>query len=173
MYEWYYVGQFGQLGPLSSEQMVELVESGVVERETYVWKRGMPDWVLAGDVPELRAHMHIHAPPPPPPGQKAADKAAAGTELDPAAKYDTSRMYGYGGLAIRYESPYSRVLAGILQIFLPGIGRIYLGYHAIGVLQLLSTICTCGVLWLWSIIDGILILAGHVRYDGYARALPD
>lgn len=173
MYEWYYVGQFGQLGPLSSEQMVELVESGVVGQETYVWKRGMRDWMLAEDVPDLRTHMHIHAPPPPPPGQRPPERAPTSTELDPVAKYNMSKMYGQGGIAAYYESPYSRVLAGILQIFLPGIGRIYLGYHAIGVLQLLCTICTCGVLWLWPLIDGILILAGQVRYDGYARALPD
>ncbi|MCL6624201.1 MAG: NINE protein, partial [Fimbriimonadales bacterium] len=68
------------------------------------------------------------------------------------------------------QSPCSRLLAGVLQV-LPGFGRIYLGYLAIGTLQLLMALCTCGVLSIWSWIDGIVILLGGVRYDGYGRIL--
>lgn len=58
----------------------------------------------------------------------------------------------------------SKLLAGLLQILLPfGIGRFYLGYTAIGVLQILVAIFTCGVGVLWSLIDGIMILCGKVN----------
>lgn len=67
----------------------------------------------------------------------------------------------------------NRTLAGILGIFLPGFGRMYLGYSAIGALQLIFTVMSCGVLWLWSIVDGIIILAGGVKTDGFGRTLPD
>ncbi len=162
MYEWYYVGQFGQLGPLSEDQMAELIDSGVITRDTYVWKRGMADWVLAYGVPEFRNMLTPTTPPPPPtetrPGHTGHTIAAAYGAPPPA-------QYAYG-------SPSSRVLAGVLQI-LPGVGRMYLGFMAIGVLQLVLTIFTCGVMAIWSWVDGIIILAGGVKTDGYGRALAD
>jgi TM2 domain-containing membrane protein YozV len=70
------------------------------------------------------------------------------------------------------KSDKSRTAGGILQIIIPGVGRMYLGYSAIGVLQLLLSFCA-GVGWLWSVIDGIIILAGGVKMDGYGRYLTD
>lgn len=70
------------------------------------------------------------------------------------------------------RSDRSRTLAGILQLVLPGVGRIYLGYAAYGVLQLVLTFCFLVGL-LWSFIDGILILAGSPKLDGYGRVLGD
>jgi TM2 domain-containing membrane protein YozV len=69
------------------------------------------------------------------------------------------------------RSDRSRTAAGILQIFLPGVGRMYLGYTAYGVLQLFLALC--GVGFLWSFIDGIIILTGGVKLDGYGRHLQD
>ena len=40
--DWYYIGHYGQLGPLTKEQIDELVDGGVIARETYVWSTGMP-----------------------------------------------------------------------------------------------------------------------------------
>jgi Predicted membrane protein len=65
----------------------------------------------------------------------------------------------------------SRLAGGLLNIFLPGIGRIYLGYTGIGVAQLLVAIFTCGFGALWSLIDGILILTGSVLFDGSGKPL--
>ena len=48
----------------------------------------------------------------------------------------------------------------------------YLGYAAYGVLQLVFTLCF-GIGYLWSIIDGIIILTGGIKLDGYGRQLPD
>ena len=71
------------------------------------------------------------------------------------------------------RSDKSRTVAGILQILIPGAGRIYLGYAALGVIQLFLAIFTCMLLHVWSIIDGILILSGEVRIDGYGRSMDD
>src|SRR5574344_314284 len=63
----------------------------------------------------------------------------------------------------------SRLVAGLLNIFLPGIGRLYLGYIGIGVAQLL--LCFIGVGAIWSLIDGILILTGSVVQDADGNQL--
>ena len=70
MAEWYYIGHYGQLGPLTPEQVEELVEGGVILPETYVWRTGMPQWQNAEHVVELRAtflRADVFAAPPPPP----------------------------------------------------------------------------------------------------------
>ncbi len=165
--EWYYVGQLGQLGPLTTEQVRELIDGGVITPETYVWRAGMSDWTEAGYVPELQAFFRLHATPPPfQPKQKARSRSRRPV---PFAEPQPLLESGHGEI----PSPRSRPLAGILQLLLPGVGRLYLGYLAIGVLQILTTICTSGVLWIWSFIDGLLILLGHVQYDGYGRVLTD
>ena len=65
----------------------------------------------------------------------------------------------------------SRLAGGLLNIFLPGIGRIYLGYVGIGVAQLLLAFIGVGAIW--SFIDGIIILVGSVLVDGKGNPLGD
>lgn len=171
-YEWYYVGQFGQLGPLSLEQVHDLIDGGVITGETYVWRPGMPDWVEARYVPDLAAILRAPASPPPfEPRRRASKWRQTPDRWERGRTVSSCQFEPQHSNAV--PSPRSRLAAGILQVLLPGVGRMYLGYLAIGVLQLFATLCTCGVMWLWSLIDGIVILAGGVRYDGYGRALTD
>ena len=98
-------------------------------------------------------------PPPPPPAPGYAGYTPPGL---PAGAYGVSSQAPYGLHPVT-GMPYSdksKVVAGLLQIFLPfGIGRFYIGDTKIGVLQLLVAIFTCGIGGLWSLIDGIIILA--------------
>lgn len=66
----------------------------------------------------------------------------------------------------------SKLGAGLLNIFLPGVGRLYLGYTGIGIAQLLLAFLF-GIGALWSFIDGILILTGNVVQDGKGKPLGD
>lgn len=73
--------------------------------------------------------------------------------------------------------PKSKLAAGLLGIFLGGLGihRFYLGYTGIGLLMLLLSlaggasffICLpgvgCGIVWLWGLIEGIVCLCGGMR----------
>lgn len=71
-------------------------------------------------------------------------------------------------------SPKSRLLAGLLGVFLGGLGlhRFYLGFWGIGFLQILVTtvsVILClrihgyTVGFIWGFIEGILILGGKMR----------
>ena len=176
--DWYYIGHYGQLGPLTREQIDELVEGGVIARETYVWRSGMDAWLPADRVRELAEAFRLSAPyappaPPPPPSPEIAPPVAK--VAPPAPLYDP-RPTGYGvpsaypslgGL----RSDRSRTAAGVIQLLIPGVGRMYLGYLAYGVLQLITAFFCVG--WIWSIVDGIVILSGGMKYDGYGRELTD
>ena len=75
----------------------------------------------------------------------------------------------------QYPEQKSKLIAGLLQIFLGGfgIGRFYLGYTGIAIAQLLVSIFTLGIGVLWPLIDGILILTGSVAVDGKGIPLMD
>ncbi len=134
--------------------------------------------------PEGGTYGYPGEPGPPPGGQGQpygwdqphGSAAGAGYQAGP---YPPPHPYGYGydpsapyGRAPNGE-PYSekqKLVAGLLQLFLGGVGagRWYLGDTGIAVAQLL----TCGGLGIWALIDAIMILTGNVR-DKYGRPLRD
>lgn len=68
----------------------------------------------------------------------------------------------------------SRFVAGMLQLFLGflGVGRFYLGYKKIGLLQLITSVLTVGVVgWIWGFADGIMILNGSPVVDALGDEL--
>jgi TM2 domain-containing membrane protein YozV len=101
--------------------------------------------------------------PPPYQGQPGPYLPSAGAY--PGAPFGVD-PYG------RPLSDKSKITAGLLGIFLGGfgIGRFYLGYTNIGVLQLVVSFVTCGLGALWGTVDGILILIGNVP-DAQGRPL--
>lgn len=175
MGDWYYIGHYGQLGPLTREQIDELVTSGVIARDTYVWRNGMTDWIYAERCPDLLDSFQkiepVAAPPPPRPMVEPPRPSATTTVS--TYEYALRKPSGFYPSFGLLKSDRSRLAAGFLQIFLPGVGRMYLGYFALGLIQLVLTLLTCGFLWPWSFVDGIMILTGSVRLDGYGRQLTD
>ena len=57
-----------QYGPFNMSQLQQMVQSGQLTSQTYVWKQGMPQWELASNVPELAALFGVPTPPPVPGG---------------------------------------------------------------------------------------------------------
>ena len=55
-----------QFGPFNMPQLQQMVQNGQLTAQTYVWKQGMANWELAGNVPELSS-MFGAVPPPMPP----------------------------------------------------------------------------------------------------------
>jgi TM2 domain-containing membrane protein YozV len=113
---------------------------------------------------------------------------AAGWYPDPSGapgqKYWDGRQWvapygggGYYGVDVhgRPMSDKSKLAAGLLQLFLGGlgVGRFYLGYIGIGFAQLAITVVTLGIAgWIWPLIDAILILTGKLP-DAEGRTLRD
>jgi len=63
----YYVLVNGnQQGPYDIAALRQLVQNGMLTRNTYVWKNGMPQWTYAGECSELQQLFGTTPPPPPP-----------------------------------------------------------------------------------------------------------
>ena len=93
-----------------------------------------------------------------------------GGHLVPHRGYDPEAPYGRDPVSGFPYSDRSKVVAGLLQLFLPiGIGRLYAGHTGIGIAQLLLTVFF-GLGQIWAFIDGIVILAGRPT-DGKGRPL--
>ena len=76
---------------------------------------------------------------------------------------------GAGGPVVAGDQQNRKLIAGLLGIFLGGLGvhRFYLGYTMIGIIQLvlcLAGILTCGITsiaaYIWGLVEGIMIIAG-------------
>ena len=73
------------------------------------------------------------------------------------------------------RSQRSRLVAGLLGILLGGLGvhNFYLGFNTRAVIQILVTICTCGIGAIWGLVEGILILAKNINVDADGMPLSD
>ncbi|MFC5730733.1 MULTISPECIES: TM2 domain-containing protein [Nocardioides] len=95
--------------------------------------------------------------------------------------------YGTDPVTGRPLSDKTKVAAGLLNLLLPfvgicGVGRLYQGRVAIGLTQLLGAVVsallvcvligffTYPIFWVWSVLDGIVILAGRPT-DAQGRLL--
>lgn len=107
-------------------------------------------------------------PPGPPSGPPYGPPPGPGGPYgwaDPAAPWGRDPMTG---------EPYGekqKVLVGVLNILIPGVGRMYMGDVTTGVIQLVVAIITCGIGALWSLIDGIVILTTRQVRDPDGRLL--
>lgn len=62
----YMVGVNGQqAGPFNWQQLKQLVQQGQLTVQSYVWKQGMPQWAMAGQVAELQPLFATAMPPMP------------------------------------------------------------------------------------------------------------
>ncbi|MBN8691513.1 MAG: DUF4339 domain-containing protein [Armatimonadetes bacterium] len=174
-FDWFYIGQFGQLGPLSEEQMIELIRDEVVKPETYVWKAGMADWVRAQSIPQFVGTFPSgsgHVPPPQPLIQQPTPAPSPTIPSWTQTPQPPQPMMHHVPHALVPYSDKSRIAAGVLNLFLPGVGRMYLGFVTVGIIQFLTSFCF-GIGALWSIIDGILFLTRQNNTDVRGRVLKD
>lgn len=103
------------------------------------------------------------------------------------AGFDPMAPYGRDPRTGEILSDKSKLAAGLLQLLLPfigicGVGRLYAGNLAIGLIQLLGMFLgyllllvligfiVVPAIWLWTVIDGIILLSGNPR-DGQGRPL--
>lgn len=67
----------------------------------------------------------------------------------------------------------SKMTAGLLGIFLGafGVHQFYLGNTKRGIIELIVTVCTCGIGGWWGVIEGIMILMGKITTDADGNPL--
>jgi membrane protease subunit (stomatin/prohibitin family) len=53
-------------GPFNLQQLQQMIQSGQLTQNTYVWKQGMQGWEVAGSIQELSSLFGTVPPPPPP-----------------------------------------------------------------------------------------------------------
>lgn len=131
---WYYAVRGKQCGPVSEDELKELLASGRLPSDSLVWKPEMPDWQPAARVPELAdclAQRPGTLPPPLP---------------DPSIE---SQRITAGVFAL---------LLGSL-----GVHKFYLGMPVPGLILLLTTLCTCfigaAVTHVIALVEGIIYLS--------------
>lgn len=130
------------------------------------------------------------APQPAPHGDPVAPPPPSGygqpSYAPPTYAQPSYAQPAYGQPAYGYSDK-SKVVAGLLQLLLPligicGVGRLYAGHIGIGLAQLLGILAgfvlillvigfvIVPAVWLWTVIDGILILSSDSK-DGRGRLL--
>lgn len=108
-----------------------------------------------------------YGPPPPAPGM-GGPMGGMGMMMQPNAPYGVDPMTGMP------FSDKSKMVAGLLQIFLGsfGAGRFYTGHMGLAIAQIAVTWLTCGIGAIWPLVDGIMMLMGKVP-DAQGRPLRD
>jgi TM2 domain-containing membrane protein YozV len=140
-------GDGQQYGPASASQIREWIAAGRANAQTLAQTEGALEWKPLStyvDFADLATAVPVATPMPPPLGVVDQRK--------------------------------SKLVAGLLGILVgwAGVHRFYLGYHAIGVVQILVTFVTCGMGAIWGFIEGILILVGGmITTDSEGRPLKD
>ena len=174
-------------GPVPKSEMDEWVTEGRVISECQLLKDGEDQWQWASDVyPQLAQDETVPSSGGGDGGFAGIDVggsgssggsednpfafAASGTAGASGGGKAVAKKGSTGSVAAEGESDKSKMVAGLLGLFLGwfGAGRFYLGYTGLGVAQLL----TCGGCGWWSLIDAIFIFTGKVT-DAKGRPLKD
>lgn len=130
---WYYQQGTERKGPVDEATIRSLISSGVISIDTLVWTEGMPSWVALQQT-SLAAGMPV--PPPSPRSFQPVDAAGANAK--------------------------DRVAYVLLAVLLGcGIHNLYAGYTTKGIIQLLVSILSCGILWLfmwiWAVVEACTV----------------
>ncbi len=86
-------------------------------------------------------------------------------------QYQQPYMHPYQGY--NNWKPKYRLIAVLLGVFLGGVGmhNFYLGKKRRAILQIVLTVCTCGIGGLLGLLEGILIFLHIINTDGYGNRL--
>ena len=136
--------------------------------------------------PPPSAPPSFDAPPPPPAAPPAGDFASAPPQYATSGAQPVPANTGVPGLLSPMWQgpgtappagwqPKQKIVAGILGILLGGFGvhSFYLGNSKKGIIQIVASVVTCGLLGIWGFIEGIMILIGNVNTDAYGVPLTE
>lgn len=108
-----------------------------------------------------------------PAGQGNSYCRNCGTAVSPGAAVCMTCGHALGNASVVGTGAKSKMAAGLLGIFLGswGIHNFYLGYTTKAIIQIILTVCSCGIGGIWGFIEGILILCGNINTDANGNPL--
>ena len=59
MNTWYYVQGSDRVGPVNESTIADLLKSGTLNEESYVWTKGFENWAKVNTVKELSTYLHV------------------------------------------------------------------------------------------------------------------
>lgn len=75
-------------GPFTKTELIQLVKSGTLTAESWVWETGMPNWVSAASLPHVNKLLVLHAPKKKAPDHSAdASKKVAPQKSEPKTEH--------------------------------------------------------------------------------------
>jgi TM2 domain-containing membrane protein YozV len=146
---WYYEQNGNRIGPVDEATMRQLIADRTISIDTLVWTNGMANWT-----PLQQTQLAAGLPVPPPMSQTA------------------SISLQYHSIPSQHHPDAKDRVAYVLLAVLLGIGihNFYAGYTTKGIIQLLVSILSCGILWffmwIWAIIEACTVTqdANGVRF---------
>ena len=122
--EWYYVKDDRQNGPVAFENLVELIRSGVLTGESYVWTGGWENWRHAGEVAELATAFAASTSGPAVPTPPAAGPGQTwGVQPQPTGVYGPQPWLAQAAAPPR---PTALTVFGVINIVFGSLGLLSL-----------------------------------------------
>ena len=149
--EWYYSHDGQRHGPVSSDQLKELVAAGKLRADDLIWKDGMDNWMPAGKAKKLF---------PPPTAAAGAAVVAPPDSFTHVADVDRLPMAGMPA-----DISFRKLAAGLtaIQFGTFGIHKFVLGQNMAGLITLLISLLTFGIG------AGVMLVIGMVEGITYLR----
>ena len=146
---WYYEQNGNRIGPVDEATMRSLIADRTISIDTLVWTNGMANWT-----PLQQTQLAAGLPVPPPMSQTA-----------------TISLQYHSVPSQHHPDAKDRVAYVLLAVLLGcGIHNFFAGYNTKGIIQLLVSVLSCGILWffmwIWAIIEACTVTqdANGVRF---------
>ena len=146
---WYYEQNGNRMGPVDEATMRSLIANRTISIDTLVWTNGMANWT-----PLQQTQLAAGLPVPPPMSQTA-----------------TISLQYHSVPSQHHPDAKDRVAYVLLAVLLGcGIHNFFAGYNTKGIIQLLVSVLSCGILWffmwIWAIIEACTVTqdANGVRF---------
>ena len=146
---WYYEQNGNRIGPVDEVTMRQLIADRTISIDTLVWTNGMANWT-----PLQQTQLAAGLPVPPPMSQTA-----------------TISLQYHSVPSQHHPDAKDRVAYVLLAVLLGcGIHNFFAGYNTKGIIQLLVSVLSCGILWffmwIWAIVEACTVTqdANGVRF---------
>jgi TM2 domain-containing membrane protein YozV len=138
---WYYEQNGNRIGPVDEATMRSLIGNRTISIDTLVWTNGMANWT---------------------PLQQT--QLAAGLPVPPPSPYSAPAAPQYHPIQSQHHPDAKDRVAYVLLAVLIGFGihNFYAGYTNRALIQLLVSILTCGIgwifMWIWGIVEACTVI---------------